>query len=286
VTSTTRALRPDENERLFVRTTVDGVAVRAHRFANRSVGIGLSTETFAWDSGVPFPTETPVVAVLDGNVVGMREASPVSFVVVSASPSVASVRAQFAGGGTDEMHPFGGVAVLARKGNYKGSFVEALDATGQVIGSDALGQPKEKIPTSPPLIQLFSRTTSEGLALHVRTGNVFVPLHCPSDQGTCPDLRNGIQIEMASPEWVWVVRLQSGERTGPASIMERAGAGPNHGSFNLTVVRTSADVGLVRGGGDEMAPVDGYAVLVSLSDPYARVEALDADGKPLTVTDR
>jgi hypothetical protein len=67
---------------------------------------------------------------------GIPEASPGSWVVLSAGSGVAGLRLNGGAGGTDEMAPVGGIAVLALPvADLTGDTIDALDASGAVLSS-------------------------------------------------------------------------------------------------------------------------------------------------------
>ena len=73
-----------------------------------------------------------------GVLFGTAENSPALLVTVQTGPDVAAVRLRLLDGGTDQMAPSNGVAVLARGSSgllLEGSVVEALDASGKVLQS-------------------------------------------------------------------------------------------------------------------------------------------------------
>jgi hypothetical protein len=139
--------------RLFVRATSDGVAIRVYQvdgaiFKNAT---GASTPGFtsieaemSTDAAVAIAatgwTSPPTLALgaLDPGSFGVNEQAPVQYVVVQTASGVARVRASFAGGGTDEMQPEHGVAVLARVGTNLPISVSALDGDGHVTFTESV----------------------------------------------------------------------------------------------------------------------------------------------------
>ncbi len=171
----TRPGRQMPLERLFVRTTDDGVAVRAYR-GQPAPRPPCSPEE---DCPTPLPAECMPASVFlaelsNEGAVGPRdhapiwsthagrpitllrfgrfggpEGSPAEWVALRTGPEVKRVRARFAGGGSDEMEPVQGYAVLAHQlpavppdheGEQPrpGADVEALDASGRVVASEHL----------------------------------------------------------------------------------------------------------------------------------------------------
>jgi hypothetical protein len=131
---------PEPLDQLFLRTTGDGVAIRAYR--HQVVGRAPCQEGQECPPQPPaacLPAELllaelsnsgsigprhplPVFAkpagttleVLHAGVFGGRERSPAQWVTAIVGPDVAVVRVTFAGGAVDEMVPVDGYAVLAR----------------------------------------------------------------------------------------------------------------------------------------------------------------------------
>ncbi|MDQ3462401.1 MAG: hypothetical protein M3471_05120 [Actinomycetota bacterium] len=134
------SIRPEPLDQLFLRTTGDGVAVRAYR--HQVVGRAPCPEGQECPPSPPvecLPSELllaelsnsgsigprhplPVFTepqgrdldLLHSGVFGGRERSPAQWVAVLTGPDVALVRATFAGGSVDEMAPVDGYSVLAR----------------------------------------------------------------------------------------------------------------------------------------------------------------------------
>lgn len=161
-------------DRLFVRTTADGVAVRAYRgqLAPRPpcppeadcpppppaecVPVSVFVAEPSNEGAVGPREHVPVwsaeagqpITVLRFGRFGRAEGSPAEWVALRTGPEVKTVRARFDGGGSDEMEPVQGYAVLAHQlpavppGQEPdeprpagGADVEALDASGRVVAS-------------------------------------------------------------------------------------------------------------------------------------------------------
>jgi hypothetical protein len=159
-------------EKLFFRTSADGVEIRAYRSAATAVdvpapvcGPPASCPAQASECGQTITTEAMVVGELStaeavttatgsasaatGTAVpaaswgafGDAEGSPARWVIASTDSSVARVRATFPGGTPDEMEPVNGVVLLASKvadPDAAGGTLEALDADGTVVATEDL----------------------------------------------------------------------------------------------------------------------------------------------------
>ncbi|MGI9033835.1 MAG: hypothetical protein ACR2HY_09230 [Acidimicrobiales bacterium] len=138
---------PAPPKRLFVRTTADGVAVRAYLadfrapvlgkmqcandkgtipcpppppadcFPASQLQIGLSDEGAVDPGYVPVmkADEAGALAVLRTSFFGLQEGTPAAWVAVHTGPGVARVRVRFSDGAVDEMAPGGGYAALAHR---------------------------------------------------------------------------------------------------------------------------------------------------------------------------
>src|SRR5438270_6239997 len=101
----------------------------------------LSSEAAVGQGILPLNSEnpsTPVSQLITGRF-GVAESSPAMWVTVRTGPGVNAVRLRLPSGATDQMAPVEGVAVLAHgtpKAPPDGTVVEALDASGKVIGSE------------------------------------------------------------------------------------------------------------------------------------------------------
>ncbi|MGZ8753352.1 MAG: hypothetical protein ACXW1S_10270, partial [Acidimicrobiia bacterium] len=158
-------------ERLFLRTSADGVEIRAYRsgpiatdsplpatcepgtecptapecpetFVPSSMITGeLSTEaavTVASGTAGVTSGSDPDLAVSAGSwgTFGVEEAAPARWVIASVNESVVRVRATFPGGTTDEMEPVDGVVILASQvadPNAGGGALEGLASDGSVV---------------------------------------------------------------------------------------------------------------------------------------------------------
>ncbi len=132
--------------RLFVRTTTDGVTIRAYLQENLPAAgetkcatdqgevpcptvppecsaptahlqAGLSNDAAVDPGFVPVTTADPTGSpdVLHASYFGVMEGDPAAWVAVKADAAVARVRVRFADGATDEMVPVEGYAVLAHR---------------------------------------------------------------------------------------------------------------------------------------------------------------------------
>ncbi len=157
----------------FVRTTGDGVTIRAYQQGTTApAGVNacafapglmaeVSTADVAGAVGGGFSAATtaaPFVSV-SANAIGVIEAAPVGVVTVRTDASVAQVRVTFADGKTDQMPPVDGWSVLAHllpaapagQATLPTGTVQALDASGRVMASTALTSPlpKQVVPPVP-----------------------------------------------------------------------------------------------------------------------------------------
>ena len=179
-------------EQLFLRTSADGVDIRAYR-SKVSAGavppaavcappascpatpacpdpptvssmiVGeLSTDAAVTVANLP---GEPVTNETFGNVsagsFGTAEAAPARWVLVFVGTDITKVRATFPSGSTDEMEPVGGVALLASHvtdATSGATTVEALTADGSVAGHTDLAASDLRVETS------AGGTTSNGSA--------------------------------------------------------------------------------------------------------------------------
>jgi hypothetical protein len=156
--------------KVFVRTTTDGVALRAYQnppvptqttapgcsvsFSNLQVEV--STAAIAGEGSGFFDPSTPApFKGVGATVIGLAEAAPVWVVTTKTSAGVANVKATFSDGKSDQMAPVDGWAALAHVApagtvSYAvtGS-VQALDAAGKVIAT----VPFPTLPILPPAPQ-------------------------------------------------------------------------------------------------------------------------------------
>jgi len=125
----------------FVRTTADGVTIRAFLDPNASpadLHLELSTPGAVSETSQPNGS-APVGAIrgLGGGVFGISEGAPAQWAFVSVGPGVSLVRAAFGNDG-DEMQPVHGIAVLAHVGTGPIT-VSALDAQGKTLETKTVG---------------------------------------------------------------------------------------------------------------------------------------------------
>jgi hypothetical protein len=80
---------------------------------------------------------------------GVREQSPAQWVIAQVGADVATVRVRFGDGGTDQMKPERGVAVLAHRGDTTAATVETVDASGKVTNSETNAAPACADPSCP-----------------------------------------------------------------------------------------------------------------------------------------
>ena len=100
----------------------------------------LSNDAAVGQGFVPLPTDpaTAPLTRLSTSQFGIIEGSPVTWAVVRTGPGVATVRLQIPSGGTDQMAPVEGLAVVAHGSTEAlpaGTVVEALDGSGKVVDS-------------------------------------------------------------------------------------------------------------------------------------------------------
>jgi hypothetical protein len=166
--------------RLFLRVTDGGIAIRAYRSTNEpalpQIEVGLSRRDavgYLTAIAVTNPPGAdwfyPEAATSFGS-----GASGGNAVVVSVGPNIKTVRATFASGASDAMHPVSGWAVLAAPG---------VNATGQLVGFDAIGRQvaSAHIPAPTPSGEgfpgestaTFSRVTNQGVVVIGHTVRPF-----------------------------------------------------------------------------------------------------------------
>ena len=157
----------------FVRTTGDAVTIRAYQEGTANPAVrsvcgfvpGLtaevSTADVAGSTGGGFSAAAPApFQSVSANAIGLMEGAPVGVVTVRTDAAVAQVRVTFADGKTDQMAPVDGWSVLAQKtsvapagqATFPTGTVQALDASGKVIGTSALTEPMppKMLPVRPP----------------------------------------------------------------------------------------------------------------------------------------
>ncbi|MCU1494661.1 MAG: hypothetical protein JWO62_2425 [Acidimicrobiaceae bacterium] len=133
--------------RLFVRSTSTGVQTRMYKITTGAVVPYVEAEL-----------STPrAIGLLDANATATvapdRIAAPAATefgtgaggaiaVAVHAGSDVATVRAKFAWGATDVMHPVDGWAVLGELGTRRGGRLIGYDAAGKRVATAALPMPK------------------------------------------------------------------------------------------------------------------------------------------------
>jgi hypothetical protein len=126
--------------RLFVRTTAEGVVIRAFRDSNASPAaayVEVSSNDAVAATPVPEAPSTarPIIGAGEG-MFGLQEGAPARWAIVQVGPDVARVRASF-GNGSDEMEPVNGIAVLAHLGTGP-VVVDALDAQGKTLATSTV----------------------------------------------------------------------------------------------------------------------------------------------------
>jgi hypothetical protein len=156
-------------EKLFFRTSADGVEIRAYRSAPTATDLpapacgpgepcpapecsqtvtteAMITGELSTDAAVAVATgsagetsgDDPDLSVSSGSwgSFGVAEAAPARWVIASVNESVVRVRATFPGGTVDEMEPVDGVAILASRvadPDAAGATLEGLAADGSVV---------------------------------------------------------------------------------------------------------------------------------------------------------
>jgi hypothetical protein len=145
---------------LFVRTTADGVTIRAHlgtitgplpcppgqacpaNLPHTIVHVGLSTHEVVGEMAVPGDgTPPPVLALVGPSGFGLPGVATGFALVFRAGAAVARVQMAFADGGSGAMAPVDGWAVLAHLGSTPFGTVEALDVHVHVLGSTQIPPP-------------------------------------------------------------------------------------------------------------------------------------------------
>jgi hypothetical protein len=121
-------------------------------FPSRYLTAGLSTDAAVGSAYGPVYAEPAAPIVGTTGVFGAAEGDPVAWAVVQVGSEIATVRADFAAGGDDEMAPADGVVVLAspvevdeRDVPDVSGTLEARDGNGDVVAStDLRGLPGEE----------------------------------------------------------------------------------------------------------------------------------------------
>lgn len=156
------AVPGSELEKLFRRTTSDGVAIRAYLsntggsacqgdgwcppadcFPDAMVTGELSTEAaVGFATGSHYGGEAPDLRVTGAGSFGTNgEGAPARVVIAQSGREIQKVRVTFEGGGSDEMAPVDGIVVLAALADAtkSGGTVEALDGDGNVVAHAEAG---------------------------------------------------------------------------------------------------------------------------------------------------
>ncbi|MCU1450527.1 MAG: hypothetical protein JWP02_2697 [Acidimicrobiales bacterium] len=107
----------------------------------------LSNDAAVGQGFVPLASDAPsaVLSQVGTGMFGLAESSPAVWAAVRTGPGMSTVRLRLPSGETDQMAPVEGVAVLAHgttKPPPDGTVVEALDGSGNVIGSEAVNSPQ------------------------------------------------------------------------------------------------------------------------------------------------
>lgn len=110
-----------------------GPALQAEVSTPSMVGIAVGS-SFDYPSSLSgSSSSTKAVLSKSASVLGEREGSPVSLVVVQTSPAVAKLKMYFSSGASDEMAPVDGWAVLAAAGSPPGWTIPAPTSVGTVV---------------------------------------------------------------------------------------------------------------------------------------------------------
>jgi hypothetical protein len=143
-----RPLGKAELDRLFVRTTRDGITARAYARHSRCapsdfcvaspppyIQADLSSDAAVTvvASSPNSPATAPLGSVMSG-LFGVAEGAPSLWVLVQTGPEVTQVRARFSGDDTDRMSPVDNVAILAHQG-ASAARIEALNRSGEVVAT-------------------------------------------------------------------------------------------------------------------------------------------------------
>ena len=139
-------------QRLFLRTTADGVAVRAYLVdpapaficQTGHVLFGSLSDAGAVTSSISAVPDGPVKGALEvvgAGAFGQREGTPAVWVELRTGDGVARVRASFSDGHVDEMAPVDHLAVLAQAQSGYSATLTALATDGTSIASIDFPQP-------------------------------------------------------------------------------------------------------------------------------------------------
>lgn len=307
-TTTSRTIPPATNpspttvpaeihRRLFVRTTAEGVTIRGHVVAiappggcapDRECPVWflplLSTPEAVGFTPHYFPPEVLApgkLGVHGPTYFGIEEGSPVTAYVVAAATDVTTVRIRYLDGFTDEAVVVEEWTVLAHRGLVLAEELEALDADGAFLGSEAVRDVPLLSPSrNSELRPLFSRTTADGITIRA----FALPRSDGDDGDTAVEV--GLSNEGAIYSWsgattrgdldfaIAYVGIFGYEEQSPASFVVVSA------SANITRVRVTYPGGYV----DEMEPKEGLAVFARQGVSVHRsIEGLDDAGEVVAV---
>lgn len=244
--------------RLFIRTTDDGVRIRAYTgvgIPSTALDGELSTNRAVGLVGAALVHVAPSnVRALDVTVFG-TDGHDATAVAVRAGSAISSVTVRFKGGSADTMQPVGGWAILADTGSQSAGAVTGYNAKGQAVATGALPSPSN--PGGPPEVSTptFVRTTGQGVLIVGHDDHGFL----------APDLadRDAVQIGLegygvcqpagatAIVPGVVVVGIAEGE---PITVV------PVHSGSAIAKVK----VVFMNHVEDGMDPVAGQSVLATL----------------------
>jgi hypothetical protein len=280
-------------DRMFLRVTTGGVAIRAYGPSSGAgepqIEVGLSSrDAVGTLTGVAVTNPPgrdwfyPVVSTVFGH-----GATGASATLVSVGPDVATVRATFASGATDSMHPVAGWAVLAVPGTSGAGRLVGLNASGYQVGEAAIPRPTpsgegflgESTPT-------FVRTTAQGVLVIGHT----VRSSAHGARWLYPYLADRASVQVGL-EGIPACRPRAPRAVVAGALEVDADQGE---PMAVVVVHAGVSVARVRvrfanGVADAMSPVAGQAVLVTVgtigttnghaSLARAVLQAFSADGR-------
>jgi len=283
--------KPDTVQRLFLRTTRQGVDIRAYAFSG-DFWQGLEGDLSSnWAAGLvlgSYTTVPPRRVRAEATAIFGSDGHDAMAVVVRAGDKVALVRASFTSGASDSMHPVKGWAVLAGLGSVPGGRVDAYDAQGHLLDQVRVPKPTNLARGGPSQTfqATFVRRTHQGLLVVGRTIGTFL----------YPDIAGPYFVQVGY-EGLGICRPTSPTGLAPGVDVLSGDAYPP-GSMGppitLVVVHSGNDIARVavvfaNHVSDSMAPVDGEAILATLGTvadngelqtmPQATVYGFDKQGR-------
>ncbi|MGA8297171.1 MAG: hypothetical protein WB770_09040 [Acidimicrobiales bacterium] len=244
--------------RLFIRSSPTGVQIRAYLVTGGGLPTSmqgeLSTEKAIGELSVDSPPFAPRgFAATVSAVFGQRD-DRATAVAVHTGSDVGLVKATFANGTTDEMHPVGGWAILGAIGAEAAGTVVAFGLNGERIGSQPIPAPTSSSggPSEPR--ELFNRVTNQGIVVigHDLNGYAYPYL---ADRDAAQLGIEGYPVCPTQPDRVEGAVAVAGVREGDPMTVLIIHAGRGIARVKVTYA---------NGVEDAMNTVSGQAVLATL----------------------